>query len=67
MEGTLSAREEYGMIIVRVHGMKAAMYGHTRLEEMLKVGQMVSELSLVSVPSFLEKVKDALGLFQKAL
>lgn len=35
--------------------MMAEIYGHVRKEEMLKVGQFVSNISLSSVPSFLER------------
>lgn len=65
MAGTLSVRDEYAMIMDRESDMKAVIYGQVRLEEILKVGRFLFHLSLSSVGSFLEHVKDAPGLFQE--
>lgn len=58
--GKYSAGEKLAMIIYTDSGMRAAMKGQVRQEEISKVWKIVSKHPLSSVPSFLEKQKDAL-------
>lgn len=51
------------MIMNKSSVMKAEMYGQVKREKMLETGRILSDLSLSSVASFLEKVKDVTTLF----
>lgn len=63
--GTLNAQEEYAMFIGNFIGMKAAMYGQVRPEEMLNAGRAVSDHSHSPVQSFLEVLNDTQAFFSQ--
>lgn len=67
LTGTLRIPERYGMTMNKDYGLKVAVYVQVRHEGMLNAMIAVSELSVLSVSSFLQKMKDAPRLFLENL
>lgn len=64
MVGTLSIHEKYAMFIDKVSEMKAEICAGVRREELSKANLIMSHLSLLEFPSFLERLKMLQDSFQ---